>query len=191
MHTFKEHGFEKVEGYIPLSFSTFLKNYFAVRVENDPSLVGDAQAPNSNSVYGDAAFDVVMAMSTEDIGRIVGKKLIPQYSYARIYKKGSVLPSHTDRRECQYSVTLCLGGEYEKDWPIVINDYSGKSHEIPLNEGDMLVYSGCELYHWRDEFEGDKQYQLFMHYVDAHGEFGSRVFDGRDTLGSPWVGAEK
>ena len=68
MHTFKEHGFEKVEGYIPRSFSTFLRNYFAVRVENDPSLVGDAQAPNSNSVYGDAAFDVVMAMSTEDIG---------------------------------------------------------------------------------------------------------------------------
>ena len=183
MHTFKEHGFEKVEGYIPLSFSTFLRNYFSVRVENDPSLVGDPQAPNSHCVYGDAAFDVVMAMSTEDIGKIVGKKLIPQYTYARIYKNGSDLKIHSDRPECQYSVTLCLGGEYEKPWPIFIKDYAGKSHEVPLDVGDMVVYHGTELEHWREKFEGNTQYQLFMHYVDSEGEYKDRVFDGRSNLG--------
>ena len=35
------------------------------------------QAPNSHCVYGDPAFEMVMAMSTEDIGKIVGKNLIP------------------------------------------------------------------------------------------------------------------
>ena len=47
----------------------------------------------------------------------------------------------------------------------------------------MLVYSGCELEHWREEFEGETQYQLFMHYVDADGEFKDRVFDGRSNIG--------
>ena len=183
MTQFQEKGFQKVKGFIPPFFSTYLRNYFTLRVQNDPSLGGDHQAPNSHSVYGDPAFDMTMVMSTTDISKIVGKRLIPQYTYARIYKNGSVLERHSDRPECQYSVTLSLGGLYEKPWPIWINDYSGKSHEIPLNEGDMVVYHGTELEHWRDKFEGTAQYQLFMHYVDAEGEFKDRLFDGRSNLG--------
>ena len=182
MTQFQDQGFQKVKGFIPSFFATYFRNYFTLRVQND-NLGGDPQVPLSHSVYGDPAFDMMMAMSTEDIGRIVGKKLIPQYTYARIYKNGSDLKIHNDRPECQYSVTLCLGGEYEKPWPIWIKDYSGKSHEVPLDVGDMLVYSGCELEHWREKFEGNTQYQLFLHYVDAEGEFKNRVFDGRPNLG--------
>ena len=47
----------------------------------------------------------------------------------------------------------------------------------------MVVYHGTALEHWRDKFEGTTQYQLFMHYVDAQGEFKERVFDGRPNLG--------
>jgi len=183
MTQFQDQGFHKVKGFIPPFFSTYLRNYFTLRVQNDSSLSGDPQAPNSHCVYGDPAFEMVMAMSTEDIGSIVGKKLIPQYTYARIYKNGSDLKIHSDRPECQYSVTLSLGGEYEKPWPIWIKDYAGKSHEVPLDVGDCVVYHGTELEHWRDKFEGNAQYQLFMHYVDAEGEFKDRVFDGRPNLG--------
>ena len=183
MTLFQDQGFQKIKGYVVPYFSTYLRNYFTLRAQNDPSLGGDSQAPNSHCVYGDPAFDMVMAMSTQDMGKIVGKNLIPQYTYARIYKNGSVLERHSDRPECQYSVTLCLGGEYEKQWPIWINDYSGKSHEVPLDEGDMVVYHGTELEHLREKFEGEMQYQLFMHYVDTEGEFKDRVCDGRPNLG--------
>ena len=182
MTLFQEKGFQKIKGYVLPYFSQFLRNYFTLRVQND-GLEGDPQAPNSHCVYGDPAFEMVMAMSTGDIGKIVGKNLVPQYTYARIYKNGSDLKIHSDRPECQYSVTLSLGGEYDKPWPIWIKDRAGKSHEVPLDEGDMLVYSGCELKHWRDKFEGSLQYQLFMHYVDADGEYKDRLFDGRRALG--------
>ena len=182
MTQFQDQGFQKVKGFIPSFFSTYLRNYFTLRVQND-NLGGDEQAPNSHCVYGDPAFDMAMFMSTEDIGNIVGKKLIPQYTYARIYKNGSDLKIHSDRPECQYSVTLSLGGEYEKPWPIWIKDYAGNMNEVPLDVGDMVVYHGTELEHWRDKFEGNAQYQLFMHYVDAEGEFKDRVFDGRSNLG--------
>jgi len=182
MKQFQDQGFQKVKGYINPYFSQFLRNYFALRVQND-GLKGDPQAPNSHCVYGDPAFDMAMAMSTEDIGKIVGKRLIPQYTYARIYKNGSELKIHSDRPECQYSVTLSLGGEYEKPWPIWIKDYAGNMNEVPLDEGDMVVYHGTELEHWRDKFEGTAQVQLFMHYVDAEGEFKDRLFDGRRNLG--------
>ena len=182
MTLFQDQGFQKVKGYINPYFSLFLRNYFTLRVQND-KLGGDEQAPNSHCVYGDPAFDMAMYMSTEDIGKIVGKNLIPQYTYARIYKNGSELKIHTDRPECQYSVTLSLGGEYEKPWPIWIKDYAGNVNEIPLDVGDMVGYHGTELEHWREKFEGNTQYQLFMHYVDSEGEYKDRVFDGRSNLG--------
>ena len=182
MTLFQDQGFQKIKGYITPYFSLFLRNYFTLRVQND-KLGGDEQAPNSHCVYGDPAFDMAMYMSTEDIGKIVGKNLIPQYTYARIYKNGSQLKIHTDRPECQYSVTLSLGGDYKKPWPIWIKDYAGNMNEVPLDEGDMVVYHGTELEHWRERFEGNMQYQLFMHYVDSEGEFKDRVFDGRPNLG--------
>ena len=182
MTQFQDQGFQKIKGYITPYFSLFLRNYFTLRVQND-KLGGDEQAPNSHCVYGDPDFDMAMYMSTEDIGKIVGKNLIPQYTYARIYKNGSQLKIHTDRPECQYSVTLSLGGDYKKPWPIWIKDYAGNMNEVPLDEGDMVVYHGTELEHWRDKFEGNMQYQLFMHYVDSEGEFKDRVFDGRPNLG--------
>ena len=101
MTQFQDQGFQKVKGFIPSFFATYFRNYFTLRVQND-NLGGDPQVPLSHSVYGDPAFDMMMAMSTEDIGRIVGKKLIPQYTYARIYKNGSDLKIHNDRPECQY-----------------------------------------------------------------------------------------
>jgi len=183
MTQLREKGFQKIEGFIPPFFSLYLRNYFSLRVQNDPSLKGDEQAPNSHCVYGDPAFDMLMAMSAEDIGKVVNKKLIPQYTYARIYKNGSDLKIHRDRPECEYSVTLCLGGKYEKPWPIWIKDYAGNSHEVSLDVGDCVVYHGTQVEHWREKFEGETQYQLFMHYVNSVGNFQNKVFDGRPNLG--------
>ena len=90
MTQFQQKGFEVVKGFIPPFFSTYLRNYFTLRVQNE-GLGGDHQAPNSHCVYGDPAFEMVMAMSTEDMGKVVGKNLMPQYTYARIYKNGSCL----------------------------------------------------------------------------------------------------
>ena len=182
MTLFDQKGFEIVTEFIPSFFSTYLRNYFTLKVQNE-GLRGDKQAPNSHCVYGDPAFDMVMAMSTEDIGKIVGKRLIPQYTYARIYKNGSFLERHLDRPECEYSVTLSLGGEYDKQWPIWIQDYSGNDNCVSLDEGDVMVYCGSKLNHWREKFEGNAQYQLFMHYVDAEGKFKNRIYDDRPNLG--------
>ena len=91
MTQFHSQGFEVVKKYALPYFSAYLRHYFALIVQNDPSLGGDSQAPNSHCVYGDPAFDLAMIFSREDIGQVVGKNLIPQYTYARIYKTGAVL----------------------------------------------------------------------------------------------------
>ena len=82
-------------------------------------------------------------------------------------------------------MTLSLGGEYEKPWPFWIKDYSGNDLQLSLDRGDCLVYHGTKLEHWREELTGGCQYQIFMHYVDADGEFKDRTFDDRPNLGLP------
>ena len=52
--------------------------------------------------------------------------LIPTYSYARVYEKGSILKRHKDRPSCEISTTLNLGGD---PWPIFI-DPTGSNNVI-------------------------------------------------------------
>ena len=90
-------------------------------------------------------------------------KLYPTYSYWRMYTKFAELKKHTDRPSCEISVTVMIGSD-GTPWPIFIG---GK--EIELNDGDAVIYLGCEISHWREEFKGDWQAQVFLHYVDAEG----------------------
>jgi hypothetical protein len=112
-------------------------------------------------------------------------KLVPTYSYARIYKKGDVLHRHKDRFSCEISTTLNLGGD---PWPIYLEP-SGKEGKngikINLKPGDMLIYSGCELEHWREAFDGTDCAQVFLHYNKASKEAEQNKFDKRPHLGLP------
>ena len=115
-----------------------------------------------------------------------GYKLNETYSYARIYKNGDVLHRHKDRYSCEVSTTLHLGGD---PWPIYL-DPTGKKGQagikVELEQGDMLIYSGCDLEHWREEFKGKDCCQVFLHYNDAKKKTAkANKFDGRPFLGLP------
>jgi len=128
-----------------------------------------------------------------------GLNLIPTYSYTRLYKTGNILNRHKDRPSCEISTTLNLGGD---PWPIyidptgsnnVIDEYKGimkpnapKGNKVDLKPGDMLIYSGCELEHWREPFQGKLCGQVFLHYNHANGPFAkSNLYDKRPLLGIP------
>ena len=108
-------------------------------------------------------------------------KLIPTYSYSRIYEKGAILDKHIDRKSCAVSVTLNLGGDL---WPIYLQK-NRKKIKVDLSPGDMLLYSGCTLYHWRETFEGNICGQVFLHYNENNDKNMKNIYDGRACLGLP------
>jgi hypothetical protein len=115
-----------------------------------------------------------------------GLKLSETYSYARMYKNGDVLARHKDRYSCEISTTLNLGGD---PWPIYL-DPTGKQGQagikINLKPGDMLIYSGCDLEHWREEFTGKNCGQVFLHYNRANSKAAKENYlDKRPLLGAP------
>ena len=158
----------------------------------------DEQIPNTYSHYSDIAMETLMLKCQPEMEKVTGLKLYPAYTYARIYKKGDILKRHKDRFSCEISTTMNLGGD---DWPIYLepNPKKGgvkpgigyvsdntKGVRVDLKPGDMLVYSGCELEHWREKFKGKECVQVFLHYNNRKTPGAKdNMFDKRPHLGLP------
>jgi len=196
---FKEEKYIVIKNIISKELANFLHEYFLIKKQvfvtfkessyiskfnNDWGTSGDGQCPKSYSMYGDIAMDNLLNSLTDKISEKSGYDLFPTYSYGRVYEKGAELEKHTDRESCAISGTLCLGGT--DVWPIYLKDVNEKEIEINLKQGDILLYSGCELEHWRNEFEGELCTQVFLHYNDKNGLDGDEnKFDKRPHLGLP------
>ena len=118
--------------------------------------------------YADPAFETLLGGMVDPLGKILKKELHPNYSYCRIYRTGNELKKHKDRYACEISVTLCLGYESgDKPWDIFMGE--DESNPIALQQGDAVIYRGCDVAHWRHAYEGVQQAQVFLHYNDKNG----------------------
>ena len=132
-------------------------------------LVNDDQCPLSDAIYSDPLFVDLLHKFAKPIGDSVGRTLIPTYTYARIYRTGEILKPHKDRPACEISATLTLGYDAARVWPIFFDDE--KEVAVDLEVGELAVYKGCEILHWRKPFKGKWHVQVFLHYVDANGPY--------------------
>lgn len=149
-------------------------------------LVQDEQCPKSWSVYGDPLLDQLLENFAKPLSQQLGLELLPAYTYCRLYQPGEVLKRHIDRQSCEISGTLTLGYDPESEiWPIFFTndpeDAAGQAVQIDV--GDMVMYRGNELTHWRPKYIGKWQVQVFLHYVDANGPHKEWAYDKRPGLG--------
>jgi hypothetical protein len=145
----------------------------------------DSQCPKSKSFYGDPLAETILKTSCDLISKNVGLELLPTYSYVRIYEKKEHLVKHLDRPECEYSATLSLGyPENQGISSIYMLKNNGNAKKINLEIGDLCVYRGNTVHHWRDPFVQDWYLQAFLHYVDKNGKYSHRLYDGRYALGT-------
>jgi hypothetical protein len=212
MYNFKKDNFTVIKKAIDPKIANFVFNYFLMKRQVAQTLFNeryispfatefgvwtDDQVPNTYSHYADIAMETLLLAVQPIMEKETKLKLIPTYSYARIYKKGDILHRHKDRFSCEISTTLNLGGD---EWPIFIEPNPKKGNlvdgkyvsentkgiKVILNPGDMLVYRGNILEHWRDSFKGEDCAQVFLHYNNASTK-GSKenIFDKRKHLGLP------
>ena len=205
--------YQVIKKAISYELANFIFNYFLLKrdavewmyknnITYDNGMFGtwtDQQGPNTYSHYADQVMETLLVKVLPVMAQETGLELVPTYSYARLYKKGDILKRHKDRPSCEISTTINLGGN---PWPIFI-DGTGADNvineeqnlikpnapagtKVLLEVGDMLVYSGCELEHWREPFEGDMCGQVFLHYNHVNGPFAEKNrFDKRPMLGIP------
>ena len=160
---------------------------YMFKLFDDGKLEKDPQCPLSDSIYGDPILDKLLQSLAKPLSSQLGLELLPTYTYARIYRPGESLVRHRDREACEISGTMTLGFDPGSGiWPIYFaeeeDDVVGSSLEIDV--GDMVMYHGNELYHWRPQYKGKWQVQVFFHYVDANGPHKEWANDRRENLGT-------
>lgn len=137
----------------------------------------------SFSWYGGFYTDGLLIYCKDIISNIVNKDLVESYSYKRIYYHGCEMLPHTDRESCEYSASICISKD-DIDWPLYIELEDKTIVSVHLNEGDAVIYKGTLLTHWREPFQGKKQIQYFLHYIDKNNiYYPEYMFDKRKVLG--------
>ena len=200
---FKKKKYTVIRQAISKDLAAFVANYFMMQkqvydtcraqryISPFENIIGqyenkDEQIPETYSHYSNIAMETLMLKCLPKMEEATSLKLYPAYTYARIYKKGDVLKRHKDRFSCEISTTMNLAGD---DWPIYLEpsgEVGKKGIKVDLKPGDMLVYSGCELEHWRNKFKGKECIQAFLHYNNCK-TTGAKdnMFDKRPHLGLP------
>jgi len=190
--TFNENGFEIVRNVISTQLLEHLKIEFEmikniifytndINEEENPYFFTGKHCQNTFSMYSPTCFESLLIQLQDVISKIIKLPLYPSYSYARIYYRDSVLNPHKDRLSCEYSATICI--DTTDIWDFHIIDKKEKENIIKLNPGDMCVYSGSKLNHWRNPYKGEKQMQCFLHYVNSQGSYRDFKYDTRKILG--------
>jgi len=213
--SFKKNKYVIIRQAISKDLAAFIANYFSIKkqvydtcrqtrfISPYEVLLGeyegdDGQIPHTYSSYSDIAMETLMLKCQPIMEKTTGLKLTPAYTFARIYKNGDVLKRHKDRFSCEISTTMNLGGD---PWPIYLSpnenvgipdgkkitvESKAKGIKVDLKPGDMLVYSGCELEHWRNKFKGKECIQAFLHYNNRKTPGAKdNIFDKRPHLGLP------
>jgi hypothetical protein len=188
---FNKNKYTILKNAISTELAKFVTNYFLLKRKVARTLFderyisqfttefgvwNDPQVPETYSHYADIAMETLLEWVKPAMEKHTGLKLIPTYSYARIYKKGDILQRHKDRFSCEISTTLNLGGD---PWSIYLSPKENvgipdgkkitsasnvKGIKVDLKPGDMLIYKGMELEHWREPFKGEDCIQVFLHY---------------------------
>tara|TARA_R110002124_G_scaffold8955_1_gene46594 strand:- start:634 stop:1254 length:621 start_codon:yes stop_codon:yes gene_type:complete len=201
MSNFKKQKYLIIKKAISTDMANFIYGYFSFKrrvakkffeeryispFNTEWGFWSDEQVPNTYCHYADIAMETLLERVKPKIEKETKLKLIPTYSFARLYKEGDILKRHKDRFSCEISATMFLGGE---PWELYIEpsgQENKKGIKILQKPGDILIYSGCELEHWRETFKGKNCCQVFLHYNKAGSTQAKKnKFDRREFLGLP------
>jgi hypothetical protein len=202
---FNENGYVIIRKHFPLDLVNLLYSYtlkkclrLKYKMEGpdfkyynrnwDGNLGDESSGIDSYNFYGDEFVESILEMNLPNMEEFTGIKLVPTYGFLRLYQKDNELPYHTDRDSCEISTTVFLNHnisnlDFEYNWPIYV-EKNNKKIPIILNQGDMLIYKGIEIPHWRDKFLGNNHVQMFLHYNNIN-RTNNNILDERKSLGIP------
>jgi hypothetical protein len=177
---FRERGYAPLSNLIHPFHIAALRRYYRYLIRSRAIALGDRQSPRRYVAYNEAVARFFHRQIAPIVSAVAGEPVKPSYVYLASYLSGAELRKHTDREQCEFSVTLCLDFSPEPalatSWPIRLvtgNDTRDDSHADTVTVyqaiGDGLAYRGTRLPHYRDVLgEGQSSTSIFFHYVAAN-----------------------
>lgn len=171
----KASPYFRENGYVPLGelihpFNlAALRRYYRHAIRRGTIRLGDEQSSRRYVAHNESVARFFHYQIANAVSAIAGEAIKPSYVYFGSYLSGAELRKHTDRQQCEFSVTLCLDFSPEPDlatsWPIRLDTPEG-TVKVYQALGDGLVYRGTQVPHYRDVLaEGKTSTSIFFHYV--------------------------
>jgi hypothetical protein len=165
------------KGYVPLGnlihpFNlAALRRYYRHAIRRGAIRLGDEQSPRRYVAHNESVARFFHHQIASAVSAIAGEAIKPSYVYLASYLSGAELKKHTDREQCEFSVTLCLDSSPEPKlatgWPIRLDTGKG-AVTVYQALGDGLIYRGTKVPHYRHVLaEGHTSTSIFFHYVPA------------------------
>jgi hypothetical protein len=166
---FREKGYMPAANLIHPFNLAALRRYYRHAIRRGAIHLGDEQSPRRYTFHNESVARFFHHQITNAVSAIVGEALKPSYVYLASYLSGAELKKHTDRQQCEFSVTLCLDFSPEPQlatsWPICLDTAEG-TVTVYQALGDGLVYRGTKVPHYRGVLaEGYTSTSIFFHYV--------------------------
>ncbi len=166
---FRQKGFAPFGRLIHPLHLAALRRYYRYLIRKGTLPLGDQQSSRRYVAHNESVARFFHQQLTAAVSQIVGEPVKPSYVYVASYQSGAELEKHTDREQCEFSITLCLDyspePRLETPWPLHLDTRSGKV-TVFQGIGDGLLYRGRELPHYRDALpQGSTSTSIFFHYV--------------------------
>lgn len=170
-HHFREHGYVPLGRLIHPFNLAALRRYYRHAIRCGAIRLGDEQSSRRYFVHNESVARFFHHQIANAVSAIAGEAIKPSYVYFGSYLSGAELKKHTDREQCEFSVTLCLDFSPEPElatsWPIRLDTPEG-TVKVYQALGDGLVYRGTKVPHYRHVLgEGYTSTSIFFHYVPA------------------------
>jgi hypothetical protein len=172
-----EHGRESVkrDGYAALACLIHpfnlgaLRRYFRYLTRTGELQLGDGQSPKRYVAHNESVARLFHHQLAGVVGAIAGEPVKPSYVYVASYQEGAELPAHTDREQCEFSLTMLLDYSPEparqSPWPLRLETTRG-TLDVYQAIGDTLLYRGRTLRHSRPPLaRGAMSTSIFFHFV--------------------------
>jgi hypothetical protein len=166
---FQEHEYVPVSGLIHPFHVAALRRYYRHRVRTGGMVLGDGQSSRRYVAHNDGVARFFHRQLSSAISAVAGEAVKPSYVYVASYQGGAKLDVHTDRLQCEFSITFCLDYAPEPrlatPWPLKLHTKSGIV-TVYQAIGDALLYRGRSVPHSRDILrQGQTSTSIFFHYV--------------------------
>ena len=128
---------------------------------------------------------------TPIMSQLVGRDLLPSYTYFRIYLKGDICRVHSDRPSSEFGLSMTLEYSDDQIWDLQLgkeridslyplsDDFGTMDYaSIEMGVGDAVLYQGSHYAHGRMQPNPNAwSAHLFLFFVDRNGPYSKHAFD--------------
>lgn len=163
---FTQHGWCRLENLLHPAQLIALGRCYRDNIRDGGWPLGDRQVAGRYSCHDEPATQFVHRQLATYVSRIVLLPVRPSYSFVSCYQGGAHLRRHTDRKSCEFTLSLAIEQTDGTPWPLKL-ETAGGVEAVACMPGEAVLFRGT-MPHYRDRLPPDMALTtVLFHYVQT------------------------